>query len=332
MSHQHSAIGIDIGGGSTKIGLVTGDGRIVERRRLVLGKADGAEAIVGRYGAAIRDILAARPEARPLGIGIGFPGRIHPDNLSGDLSNIPALDDFPLAARLGGLFGLPARMENDGTAAGLAEARFGKDRNARRLLLIAAGTGIGVALTVAGKPFVTAGGGLGNAGQLIIHGSDGRPCRQGCVGCLESLASGDALNAIARRHCAEVPQGPIARRARGLGREADASDIVAAALEGDDAARAMLADAGRWLGRGAATWAQIFAPDVILLGGGLSAAGDLLLAPLEREARLCGLDLYLAPVRFAIASLGNDAGIVGAAAQILPTPQNPDPQNPDPKP
>ena len=321
MSQEDFAIGVDIGGGSTKIGLVSAGGVIVERRRVVVDNADSADAIVEHYASAIRDILTAHPQVNPLGIGIGFPGRIHPDNLSGDLGNIPALDDFPLAECIGGLFSLPARMENDGTAAGLAEAMFGKDRDARRLLLIAAGTGIGVALTIDEKPFITSGGGLGNAGQLIIHGSEGRPCRQGCVGCLESLASGDALNGIARRYCTEVPDSPLAKRARDLGREADASDVVVLALEGDVAATAMLADVGRWLGRGAATWAQIFAPDVILLGGGLSAAGDLLLAPLEREARLCGLDLYLAPVRFSLASLGNDAGIIGAAAQIFLTPQ-----------
>ncbi|WDZ81829.1 ROK family protein (plasmid) [Ensifer adhaerens] len=321
MPDQDFAIGIDIGGGSTKIGLVSAGGDIVERRRIVVGDADDADVIVDHYAEAIREIMAAQPQARPRGIGIGFPGRIHPDNLSGDLGNIPALDDFPLAERIGAQFFLPARMENDGTAAGLAEAMFGKDKDAGRLLLIAAGTGIGVALTVDGKPFITSGGGLGNAGQLIISGSEGQPCRQGCVGCLESLASGDALNSIARRYCIEVPDSAIAARARELGREADASDVIMAALDGDTAARAMLADVGRWLGRGAATWAQIFAPDVILLGGGLSAAGDLLLAPLEREARLCGLDMYLAPVRFSLASLGNDAGIIGAAAQIFLIPQ-----------
>lgn len=321
MSQQDFAIGIDIGGGSTKIGLVSAQGEIIERRRIVIGDDQDAGTIVLQYADAIRDIMAAHPHAKTLGIGIGFPGRIHLGNLSGDLGNIPALDDFPLAERIGALFHLLCRMENDGTAAGLAEAMFGKDRDARRLLLIAAGTGIGVSLTIDGKPFITSGGGLGNAGQLIIHGSDGRPCRQGCVGCLESLASGDALNGIARRYCAEVPQSPLAIRARDFGREADASDVIVTALEGDAAAKAMLADVGRWLGRGAATWAQIFAPDVILLGGGLSAAGDLLLAPLEREARLCGLDLYLAPVRFSLASLGNDAGIIGAAAQIFLTPQ-----------
>ena len=82
----------------------------------------------------------------------------------------------------------------------------------------------------------------------------------------------------------------------------------------------MLADAGKWIGRAAATWAHLFAPEVILLGGGLSAAGDLLLAPIEREARLRGLEMYLKNVRFSLASLGNDAGMIGAAAQMFPNP------------
>lgn len=323
MSQQDFAIGIDIGGGSTKIGLVSASGEIIERRRIVVthGGSDDAGTIIAHYAAAISDILAARPEVKPRGIGIGFPGPIRPDHMSGTLGNIAALDDIPLAARIGDLFDLPARMENDATAAGLAEAMFGHDRDAGRLLMIAAGTGIGVAFTVDGRPFTTYGGCLGDAGHLIVQGTDGRRCRQGCTGCLESLASGDALDGSAQRHCAEVPTGPLARKAQALGRPANAGDLIACAQEGDPAAIAMLAEAGRWLGRGAATWAHIFAPDVILLGGGLGAAGDLLLAPLEQEARSCGLDMYLAPVRFSLASLGNDAGVIGAAAQIFLTPK-----------
>lgn len=323
MSQQDFAIGIDIGGGSTKVGLVSAQGEIVERRRVAVahGGEDDAGAIIARYAGAIRDILDACPDVRPRGIGIGFPGPVQPDHMSGTLGNIAALDDIPLAARIGELFDLPARMENDATAAGLAEAMFGRDRDAGRLLLIAAGTGIGVAFAVDSRPFATSGGCLGDAGHLIVQGSEGRRCRQGCTGCLESLASGDALDGMAQRYCAEAPDSPIARRACDLARPAGAADIVACALDGDPAAAAMLAEAGRWLGRGAATWAHIFAPDVILLGGGLSAAGELLLKPLEEEARACGLDMYLAPIRFSLASFGNDAGVIGAAAQIFLTPK-----------
>lgn len=319
MSRSDFAIGIDIGGGSTKIGLVSATGDVIDRRRIAVGRKLGHDApgIIALYAGAIRELMDAHHDAKPRGIGIGFPGPVHSDHLSGTLGNIPALDDIPLAALIGEPFGLPARMENDATAAGLAEAMFGRDRAAGRLLLVAAGTGIGVAFAVDGKPFTTSGGCLGDAGHLIVQAGEARRCRQGCLGCLESLASGDALNGVAQRYCADNPESPLARRAFTLGRDAEASDVIASARDGDPASVEMLADVGRWLGRGAATWAHIFAPDVILLGGGLSAAGNLLLQPLEREARLCGLDMYLRDVRFALASLGNDAGMIGAAAQIF---------------
>lgn len=316
MSGTAFAIGVDIGGGSTKIGLVSSEGEIVDRARLVVAADDSADRIVDRYATAIAGLIERAP-SRPIGIGIGFPGRVHPDNMSGDLGNIPELDDMPLAERLGAAFTMPARMENDATAAGLAEATFGRDKGARRLLLIAAGTGIGIALTVDGVPFVTTGGGLGNAGQLIVNHHAPKRCRQGCLGCLESVASGDALNNEAADFARDHPDSMIARRSAALGRNADASDIIHCAHAGDEAAIGMLAEAGRWIGRSAASWAHIFGPDVILLGGGLSAAGNLLLAPIEKEARLYGLDLYLRDVRFSLASLGNDAGMIGAAAQIF---------------
>jgi glucokinase len=293
------AIGIDIGGGSTKIGLVSSTGEIVDRARIVIDEADDARRIIDKYTKTIAEMIAANPSARPAGIGIGFPGRIHPDNMSGDLGNIPALDDMPLATRLGAAFSLPARMQNDAMAAGIAEAMFGHDKDAERLLLITVGTGIGVAFTVDGKPFVTSGGGLGDAGHIIVNHRDPERCRHGCLGCLESVASGDALNRQA------------------AGKMTNVSDIIRHARQGDEAAIKMLADAGGWIGRAAATWTHLFAPDVILVGGGLSAAGDLLLKPIEQEARRCGLEIYFKNVRFSLASLGNDAGMIGAAAQMF---------------
>lgn len=311
------ALGIDIGGGSTKIGLISSAGEVLDRVRIVVGGEDDADRIIGRYIAAIAGMIEANPAARPMGIGIGFPGRIHADSMSGDLGNIPALDDMPLAARIGAAFALPARLENDATAAGLAEARFGKDKDAGRLLLITVGTGIGVAFAIDGKPFVTSGGGLGDAGHLIIDHENPQRCRLGCLGCLESVASGDALDRCARGFIRDNPGSAFARRTAGHG-TVSVADVVRCAREGDEAAIELLADAGKWIGRAAATWAHLFAPEVILVGGGLSAAGDLLLAPIEREARRRGLATYMGNVRFSLASLGNDAGMIGAAAQMFP--------------
>lgn len=320
MPDKKFAIGIDIGGGSTKIGLVSSAGEILDRAQVVVGERDDADRIIGQYARAIAGLMETNPSAVPSGIGIGFPGRIHPDSMSGNLGNIPALDDIPLAARIAANFSLPARMQNDATAAGMAEALFGQAKDVERSLLITVGTGIGVAFTVSGKPFVTSGGGLGDAGHLIVNHKDPERCRLGCLGCLESVASGDALDRRAKTFARDNAASALARSAAKTGRPVNVSDIIQCARDGDPAATEMLADAGSWIGRAAASWAHLFAPDVILIGGGLSVAGDLLLRPIEREARCCGLALYLKDARFSLASLGNDAGMIGAAVQMFINP------------
>jgi glucokinase len=317
MARLKHAIGIDIGGGSTKIGLVSSDGAIIDRDRVTYDDLESADAIIGRVAGACLAMLARNAEIDPVGAGIGFPGPIHPGNMSGMLGNVPALNDMPLAARMAALISRPTRMENDASAAGIAEARFGGHKAARRQLLVTVGTGIGVAFTVDGLPFVTSDGSLGNAGHLIVNAVEPKRCRLGCLGCLESVASGEALDARAGEQAAMDPSGTIARSAAMRGQAVGTPDIVACALAGDPHAVRMLEDTGRWLGRASASWAHIFAPDLILVGGGVSAAGALLLGPIEREARQCGLEMYLKDTRFGLASLGNDAGIIGAASQFL---------------
>ncbi|WP_426233395.1 ROK family protein [Pararhizobium sp. DWP3-4] len=310
------AVGIDIGGGSTKIGLVSETGEVLQRSRILANPGDCGNAIVESYVAAIRNLIPQ--DARVSGIGVGYPGPIHDDNLSGGVGNVPGLINFPLAMALSSALNLPARLENDATAAALAEARFGAGSISKRLLMITAGTGIGVAMIVDGRAMVTSGGCLGDAGHMIMD-ARGQRCRLGCIGCLEALASGEALDFIAAERSACDPEGAIARQARVQHTQASAATVVICALAGDAVARIILADAGRWMGRAVASWVHTFAPDTVVIGGGLSAAGQFLLAPLEDEARRCGLPGYMRELRFVPASLGNDAGIVGAAAQMLPT-------------
>lgn len=317
MLDQLHAIGIDIGGGSTKIGLVSAAGVIADRERIRASDRDDADQVLSKYVRAVRRLLDRNPRCRLEGIGVGFPGHIRADNMSGTFGNIPVLDDFPLCLRLSEHFGCTARMENDASAAGIAEAMFGADREAERILLITVGTGVGVAFMVSGQPQVTSGGCLGDAGHLIINFNEPERCRQGCLGCLESVASADALGRVVQRFALQNPVSALATRSTSLQRDPDASDIVHCGRAGDEAAIQMLDIAGRWLGRAAATWSHVFAPSVVLVGGGLSAAGELLLRPMETEARKCGLDQYFKNIQFSLASLGNDAGIIGAASQIF---------------
>ena len=188
------AIGIDIGGGSTKIGLVSEAGLIIDRCRMTSDPADHGDVIVQNMAAAVRRLMPSEVEFS--GIGIGYPGPIHPGNLSGGVGNVAGLNNYPLAVRLTELLGLPTRMENDATAA-LAEARFGAGRGAKRLLMVTAGTGIGVAMIAKGNAMVASGGCLGDAGHIIVNGASPMRCRLGCTGCLEALASADASDDFA---------------------------------------------------------------------------------------------------------------------------------------
>ena len=308
------AIGIDIGGGSTKIGLVSETGQIIDRCRIIHGADDHGDQIVQSMAEAVKGLLSDVPV---IGIGIGFPGPIHPGSLSGGIGNVAGLNNYPLAAHLTALLGLPARLENDATAAALAEARFGAGLGAKRLLMVTAGTGIGVAMIVEGNAMVTSGGCLGDAGHIIVNGASSLRCRLGCTGCLEAMASAEALDDLALAEAALHPLGAIARHAVGAGTSANATTLIHSALAGDATGQAMLAEAGRWIGRAVASWVHTFAPDVVVIGGGLGAAGGFLLEPLEAEACRCGLPCYMTALRVAPATMGNDAGIVGAAAQMF---------------
>jgi len=312
------AIGIDIGGGSTKIGLVSEDGQIIDRCKVAPDPEDHGDVIVqvvadGVNGLMRRGILVS-------GIGVGYPGPIYPGNMSGGVGNVAGLNNYPLAQRLTELLGLPARLENDATAAALAEASFGAGSASKRMLMVTAGTGIGVAMIVDGQAMVTSGGCLGDAGHIIVNGDSHLRCRLGCTGCLEAMASAEALDDLAAAEAAHYPLGAIARHAASSGTQPTAAMIIHCALAGDTTAQAILADAGRWIGRAVASWVHTFAPDMVVIGGGLGAAGTFLLAPIEAEARRCGLRDYFSDLPIVPATMGNDAGIIGAAAQIFVTP------------
>jgi len=309
------AIGVDIGGGSTKIGLVSEAGVIHARGRIAAINGETGAEFSQRLVDAIAGLV--EPGRTVAGIGVGYPGPIHPGNLYGGIGNVPGLIDFPLANCLKAAFSLPARLENDATAAALAEARFGAGSGSARMLMITAGTGIGVAMIVGGAAMVTSGGCLGDAGHMIVDGQSARRCRLGCTGCLEAFASGEALDDFATAEVLAHPDGKIARHAAAGAVAAGASTVIQCALAGDAVSQAALRDAGQWIGRAVASLAHTFAPDTVVIGGGLAAAGDWLFAPLEAETRRCALPSYTKHLRFAAATMGNDAGVIGAAAQIF---------------
>ena len=236
---------IDIGGGSTKIGLVSDDGLILQRRRITSEPQDHGDAITQGLATAVTGLLT--PQV--IGGGIGYLGPIHPGNLSGGIGNVAGLNDYPLAQRLTALLNLPARLENDATASAMAKARFGAGRTSRRMMMVTADTGIGVAMIADVAAMITSGGCLGDAGHIIVNGASHLRCRLGCTGCLEALASAEALDDLAPAEAALLPMGAIALQAASASGPATAAMLIRCALARDATAQTMPAEAGRWIGR-----------------------------------------------------------------------------------
>lgn len=301
---QGTAIGLDIGGGSTKLGLVAADGQLLASRRVVLPEGADFPAILAEYRAAIAALGGAG-----LPVGIAYPGHVDRARGVGLNSNVPALDGHPLAAALSGR----TALLNDADAAALAEARLHPER---RMLMVTLGTGVGVSMIIAGRPLETAGGTLGDSGHLNIDPAGRHCCRQGCTGCLESVASGEALARDATQMAAagESPALAAALQASGA---VSAAAACRAALAGDPGAQRLVAQMAEWLGMAVASWRAMYHPDLIVFGGGLSALGRPFVDRIRTHADARSLPFLAAHSRLTLARLGNDAGMIGAGLAAL---------------
>jgi glucokinase len=304
-------VGIDIGGTKVLGGVVDASGRVLAReRRDTPGRSaaaveDTIVGIVGRFGRD-HDIAA---------VGIGAAGFVDAARASVLFSPHLAWRDEPIRDALRGRLGLPVVVDNDANTAALAEARFGSGAGHRFVLCVTLGTGIGGALVMDERVYRGAGGMAGEFGHMqVVPGGHRCPC--GNRGCWEQYASGNALVRDARELL--VAGSPVAHMLR----ERTGGDpalltgpmVTAAAREGDPLAIELLGDMGRWLGTGLAGLTAAFDPGCIVIGGGVSAAGELFLGA-TREAfsrQLVGRGHRVEP-RIVLAALGPDAGFIGAA-------------------
>jgi glucokinase len=278
---------VDIGGSGVRAALVGRDGRhgAPVRRPLTahMGRRD-----------LLREIHAAMAQAGPAEAhAIAVPGFVAAGRLR-HVANLPALEELELEEAFPG-----AQVVPDLAAAAVAEARLGAGRDHERVLVAALGTGANAALVVGERVVETAYGCLGDAGHVLVE-PDGPPCPCGGTGCLEAVASGPAL----------------ARAGQAIGAPA-AGLVVAAARAGDARARAVVERAGVALGRSIVSWSVMTFPDVVVVGGGVADAGELLLGPARREVARLGTPYVVDGVQIAAAGLGRDATLVGAGLVAL---------------
>jgi glucokinase len=320
------AIGVDFGGTRIKLGLVDGAGRVRDRAIRPTPREEGAEAILDALVEGVGDLQrsAGVPYDRILGVGLGTPG---PLDLKGErvlfAPNIPGWEGFPLKRRLEERLGRAVALENDANAAALGEYWAGAGREVDSLVFLGLGTGVGGGIVLGGRLWRGAHGAGAELGHVTIV-PDGEPCGCGNRGCLETLASARALVREAGR---AVDAGRAPRLAALLGeavpsggdpRSALNAELVArAALEGDEGALAVYQSIGRWLGIGVAAFMNIFDPDMVVIGGGVAGSAALFLPHVRAEAMRRSFAVISRRVRIEPAELGDDAGVIGAAASFL---------------
>ena len=304
-------IGVDLGGTKIGAGVVDDHGVIVAESRRPT-PTDSTDAVVRAMADAIAELRTGRDVAA---IGVGAPSFV---NAERDTilftANLP-MANFPLAVRLGEITGLPVFIENDANAAAWAEFRFGAGRSVSDMVLLTIGTGIGGGLITGGRLLRGAHGVAAEVGHLeMVPG--GLRCGCGLDGCFEQYASGSALVRVARRLARKRRDEATVLLSFGDGTPEDVqgTHVTLAAQEGDPVALAAFDEVGTMLGRGMASIAAILDPAMFVIGGGVSDAGDLLMAPARRsfEGHLTARAHRPVP-RVDLATMGNAAGIVGAA-------------------
>ncbi|WP_342667832.1 ROK family glucokinase [Luteipulveratus mongoliensis] len=305
-------IGLDVGGTKIAGALVDASGAVT-RRMTVPSPATDPEAIVAALAALVEEL---RPSAEPIGVGAACAGYLDAERSMMRFAPNLAWRDFPLRSLLHDATGLPVVIENDADAAAYGELVHGAGRDAEDLVMVTLGTGVGGSVVHQRRIHRGAFGIGGELGHVRIE-RNGRRCGCGNLGCLEAYSSGTALLVQAR----EVVRtgGPAAaaliERCGGDPDQLRGTDVSALAEDGDAASVELLAEVGMWLGEGMATVAAVLDPGFIVIGGGLSGAGDLVLGPARTayKTHLTGRG-YRPVARMVAAQLGNDAGMIGAAA------------------
>ena len=307
------AIGVDLGGTKLLTGVVDVDQNVHHESREVSTGASEDEVL----DAIEREVNEAR-EARPnvVAVGLGIPCTI--DRERGVAINAVNLEitDVPIRDLIAERVGLPVFVDNDANVAALAEHRFGAAAGTRNSVMLTIGTGIGGGVIIDGELYRGSIGAASELGHMVID-LNGPPCQGTCPnhGCIEALASGTAL---AREGTAAAGSHPESALGLALAREGAVTGktVTESAIAGDETAVEVMTLVGMRLGVGLSSLANIFNPDVLVIGGGVIAAGDLLLGPAREELGKRALPpMNETPVREAV--LGSDAGMIGSAEMAL---------------
>lgn len=303
-------VGIDLGGTNLKLGLVTGDGRIVERLSRPTEATRGPDFVMGQMVEAVRDLakIAGVPLAEIAGIGVGAPGPL--DTKAGVVifaPNMPGWTQVPVVETLKRALSRPVRLENDANMAAYGEFRCGAGSTVRDMIMLTLGTGVGGGIVIDGRLFRGSRDVAGELGHIVIE-KGGRRCGCRNHGCLEAYASATAV-------VGRFSEALSAGEASDLEKEEDFSckDIFEAAGRGDRLAARIVAETADYLATGIASLLHVLNPAMVVLTGGMMNAGDEFLDRVLASVRAQAIGRAIDKCEIRWSTLGGDAGILGSA-------------------
>lgn len=305
-------IGLDLGGTTLKGALVTTAGELTHEARVPSEQVQ-SKRLWEQMLDLVRELREIEPNRKVAGIGIGVPGLVNQQTGRIEvLTNLPELSDINVIAEMHRETGLPVVLDNDANAAAYGELKVGAARGRRNVFFVTLGTGIGSGIIIDGRIYRGTMGFAGEFGHMTID-PEGIECACGNIGCLETVASAPNIVRRTRERLKRDRTSSLSRLAVPRDREFTAEDIAHAARDGDEMAQVMMERTGMFLGIGLGAVINMLNVDMIVLGGGVMAGGDLILKPTIAEARRRSFPPSFNSCEIVIAELGPSAGMIGSA-------------------
>ncbi len=305
--------GVDIGGTTVKIGLFRTDGELLDKWEIETRTQNQGEAILPDVAESLKKKMEEKglTLSQMSGIGIGIPAPVDEEGVVQNTANL-GWGYKEVSREMSELTGMKVAAGNDANVAALGEMWLGAGKGNKNMIMVTLGTGVGGGVIVNGQPLTGAHGAGGEIGHLCVNYEETENCGCGKTGCLEQYASATGIARLAKKRLAKDDAQSLLRSARKM----DAKAVFDALKEGDRLAEEIVEEFGSYLGHALANLAAVTDPAVIVIGGGVSKAGSILLGYIEKyfaeKAFFANKE-----TKFVLAELGNDAGICGAAKLIL---------------
>lgn len=305
--------GVDLGGTNTKIGILNREGDILKSRIIKTLSAEGADNTLERIWKTIQELAQELDIniANIKGIGLGIPGPVLEQSIVAFFANFPWERNINIKEKLEKLTGIETKLDNDANIIALGEAKYGAAKGSKSSVTVALGTGIGGGIYINGKLVSGAKGAGGEVGHMKIV-KDGKLCGCGQRGCFEAYVSATGLIREAVSRLTVNKQNLLYKMIDGDLMKLEAKDIFDAAREGDAFSLDLVDYEAEYLALGIANILNIINPEVVVLGGGVALAGDILLNPMREKMVKYALPVTLEELKIVQGVLGNEAGIKGA--------------------